>query len=188
MDNSIPQAEEKENTSFPFLPGDIEWFERAAVRLKEELILENKPNQNACGGGNGCLPGACAPLAFPYVPMQENNPARYDQKQALASGTLFPGLNLPFHKSVNGNLSNANTALGELMALDFAIDELGLYLTTHPQDQEVLDLYWTYIRMGKEGREKYQKMYGPLMQTDITEDEGYAWLKNPWPWDVGGND
>ena len=42
--------------------------------------------------------------------------------------------------------------------------------------------------MGKEGREKYQKMYGPLMQTDITEDEGYAWLKNPWPWDVGGTD
>jgi len=149
--------------------------------------LENKPNQNACGGGNGALPSACAPLVFPYVPMQENNPARYESKQALATGTLFPGLNLPFFKSINGNLSNADTALGELMALDFAIDELGLYLTTHPNDKEALELYWDYIRLGCEGRKAYLKMYGPLRQTDITEGDGYAWLKNPWPWEEGGN-
>ena len=39
----------------------------------------------------------------------------------------------------------ANTALSELMALDFAIDELGLYLTTHADDEEALQLYWDYI-------------------------------------------
>ena len=74
------------------------------------------------------------------------------------------------------------------MALDFAIDELGLFLTTHPDDQEVLDLYWTYIRLGQEGRAKYQKLYGPLLQTDITAGNGYQWLKDPWPWDEGGDD
>ena len=153
--------------------------------------MQDKPNvPNACGGGNGTLPGACAPLAFPYVPMQESNPARYEQKQALTNGTLFPGLNLPFHKTMNAKMApggGANTALAELMALDFATDELGLYLTTHPDDKEVLDLYWSYIRLANEGREKYQKLYGPILQTDITEGEGYAWLKNPWPWDEGGS-
>ena len=72
------------------------------------------------------------------------------------------------------------------MALDFAIDELGLYLTTHRDDQEALALYWDYIRLGQAGRKKYEELYGPLMQTDITEGT-FKWLDDPWPWDEGGN-
>ena len=152
--------------------------------------MEDKPSQggtSACGAGNGTLPGACAPLAFPYVPMQENNPVRFSRMEALQTGTLFPGLDLPFKAAIQARTKLANTALVELMALDFAIDELGIYLTTHSTDQEALQLYWSYINLAKEGREKYQKKYGPLLQTDLTPDQGYAWLKDPWPWDEGGN-
>ena len=152
--------------------------------------MEDKPSQggtSACGAGNGTLPGACAPLAFPYVPMQENNPVRFSRMEALQTGTLFPGLDLPFKAAIQARTKLANTALVELMALDFAIDEPGLYLTTHSKDQEALQLYWSYINLAKEGREKYQKKYGPLLQTDLTPDQGYAWLKDPWPWDEGGN-
>ena len=152
--------------------------------------MEDKPSQggtSACGAGNGTLPGACAPLAFPYVPMQENNPVRFSRMEALQTGTLFPGLDLPFKAAIQARTKLANTALVELMALDFAIDELGLYLTTHADDQEALQLYWSYINLAKEGREKYQKQYGPLLQTDLTPDQGFAWLKDPWPWDEGGN-
>lgn len=146
----------------------------------------NKPTN--CGGGNGSLPGSCAPMVFPYVPMQENNPPRYSQKDALRAGTLFPGLNLPFRAEMEKRAGVDNSALAELMALDFAIDELGLYLTTHPKDMEVLNLYWSYIKLARQGREQYQKLYGPLQQTELTPDDGYAWLENPWPWDKGGND
>ena len=73
------------------------------------------------------------------------------------------------------------------MALDFAIDELGLYLTTHRDDQEALALYWNYIRLGQEGRRRYEEMHGPLFQTDITEGS-FRWLDDPWPWDEGGNE
>lgn len=152
--------------------------------------MEDKPSQggtSACGAGNGTLPGACAPLAFPYVPRQENNPVRFSRMEALQTGTLFPGLDLPFKAAIQARTKLSNTALVELMALDFAIDELGLYLTTHADDQEALQLYWSYINLAKEGREKYQKQYGPLLQTDLTPDQGYAWLKDPWPWDEGGN-
>ena len=149
---------------------------------------QNKPENSTCGTGMGTLPGTCAQLAFPYIPMQENNPSRYSRMEALETGTLFPGLNLPFKAAIQARTKLANTALVELMALDFAVDELGLYLTTHAQDQEALQLYWSYVQLSKEGREKYQKMYGPLLQTDLTPEEGYAWLKDPWPWDFGGND
>lgn len=147
----------------------------------------NKPENSACGAGQGPLPG-CAQLAFPYIPMQENNPTRYSRMEALETGTLFPGLNLPFKAAIQARTQLANTALVELMALSFAVDELGLYLTTHAQDQEALDLYWSYVKLLKEGQEKYRKMHGPLLQTDLTPEDGYAWLKDPWPWDFGGND
>ncbi len=140
-----------------------------------------------CGMMDGTLPGSCAPMVFPYIPMQENDPPRYSQDDAMRAGTLFPGLNLPFHKEVRSCFPQANAALCELMALDFAIDELGLYLTTHPNDREVIELYWSYIRMGRQGREKYEAQYGPLMQTDITPG-GFKWLNDPWPWEMGGND
>ena len=140
-----------------------------------------------CSDRDGTLPCRCAPLAFPYIPMQNQNPKRYDQRQALQQGTLFPGLDLPFHRELQSRFPAANSALSELMALDFAIDEMGLYLVTHREDQEVLQLYWSYVKLAKEGRERYQKLYGPLLQTDLTPEEGYSWLKDPWPWDVGGN-
>ena len=44
----------------------------------------------ACGGINGSLPGTCAQMAFPYIPMQDMNPKRYDNREALQRGTLFP--------------------------------------------------------------------------------------------------
>ena len=142
----------------------------------------------SCGSGQGTLPGLCAPLAFPYVPMQEKNPVRYGRMEALQTGTLFPGLDLPFKAAIQANSKLNNTALVELMALDFAIDELGLYLTTHSDDREALQVYWSYIKLAQEGREKYQKLYGPLLQTDLTPDDGFSWLKDPWPWEKGGNE
>lgn len=142
--------------------------------------------QGVCSAGEGILPGTCAPLAFPYIPVQENNPPRYSKTDALQCGTLFPGLNLPFKDEISEKMNRENTALAELMALDFAIDELGLYLTTHPKDTEALDLYWAYIDLAKDGRKKYVARYGPLLQTDVTE-EGYTWLNDPWPWEEGGD-
>ena len=142
----------------------------------------------ACAPGMGALPNGCASLAFPYIPMQENNPVRFSRTEALQTGTLFPGLDLPFKAAIQAQTQLPNTALVELMALDFALKELNLYLDTHAGDQEVLQLYWSYLNLAREGREKYEKMYGPLTSTTPTPENGYAWLKDPWPWDVGGND
>ena len=140
-----------------------------------------------CREMDGCLPKGCGNMVFPYIAMQREDAQRYEDREALLQGTLFPGLDLPFCKELRSRFPKVNEALLELMALDFAIDELGLYLTTHAEDQEALNLYWSYIKLAKEGREKYQQMYGPLLQTDLTPEAGYAWLKDPWPWEEGGN-
>lgn len=151
------------------------------------MPMDTSSSATPCGVQRGKLPGKCAPMAFPYVPVQDNNPVRYSRMEALETGTLFPGLNLPFKEAIQRRTQLNNTALVELMALDFAIQELGLYLTTHAHDQEALQLYWSYVQLSKEGREKYQSMYGPLMETDLTPEDGFVWLNDPWPWDLGGN-
>lgn len=148
------------------------------------VTMERRPS---CDNGDGRLPGVCAPMVFPYVPMQGENAQRYGQQEALQEGTLFPGLNLPFHRELKTRFPAVNTALSELMALDFAIDELGLYLNTHRNDEDALELFWSYIRLANEGRQKYVAMYGPLLQTDLTPG-AYRWLDDPWPWEKGGND
>ena len=142
---------------------------------------------NTCGQGKGSLPGQCAALVFPYIPMQEKNPPVYEQSQALATGTLFPGLYLPFHKEMSGRLNCDTTALCELMALDFAISELGLYLDTHKDDQEAFAMFQKYVALFQKGREQYEKLYGPLQQSAAAAGDSYRWLENPWPWDdMGG--
>ena len=149
--------------------------------------MEMTPKPPVCAAGNGSLPGSCASMAFPFIAKQNNNPERYSQQDGLRVGTLFPGLNLPFHADLEGRFPTTNTALSELMALDFAIQELALYLTTHRDDTEALNLFRAYVKLAKEGREKYEESYGPLCKTALV-GSGFAWIDNPWPWDLGGND
>ncbi|MDE6107979.1 MAG: spore coat protein CotJB [Oscillospiraceae bacterium] len=125
----------------------------------------------------------CAPLAVPYVPFQQQNPKRYSQSEALSNGTLFPGLNLPFHLKVNApNVATGH--LGELQALEFVLLELGLYLDTHQGDEEAFALFQQYAALEKAGREKYEAMHGPLFQCSTANQKTFSsWISNPWPWD-----
>ena len=106
----------------------------------------------------------------------------------LFLGWLLPCGAVAAKSAIQARTQLPNTALVELMALDFAVKELNLYLDTHANDQEALDLYASYIKMAKEGRAKYLAQYGPLNSDDLTPGGGYAWLNDPWPWELGGND
>ena len=76
-----------------------------------------------------------------------------------------------------------NTPLSELMALDFVLDELELYLDTHKDDKEAFATYQSFLRLAAEGHKKYVSLYGPISQTDMLGATSYNWINNPWPWD-----
>lgn len=134
------------------------------------------------GGIQGVLP-PCGDLATPYVPMMEPLPDRYSYTEALNSGTLFPALNLPFHLMVDAN-DVVKTPLNELQALEFVVAELGLYLDTHPDDEEAFYVYKQYVELEKDARKAYVANKGPLFQLDSAQSETYTWVKEPWPWHV----
>ncbi len=144
----------------------------------------NKPSA-VCDIRNGRLPGLCQSLAFPYVPMQESTDGSYEQNTALECGTLFPGLNLPFVAAMKSRNKSLSGPLAELMALDFAVHELVLYLDTHRNDRQALEMLHYYHKLAMEGRMKYQQKYGPLTTWDIGSKQ-YNWPDAPWPWEGEG--
>ena len=136
-------------------------------------------------GTEGRLP-AMAPLANPYVPFQMENPPKYEARKGLVRGTLFPGLDLPFMGMVNKKELPV-TPQTELQMLGFAINELALYLDTHRDDEEALELYRQYQDLYHKGMMTYGKEYGPLNHSFPGQGKSYSWLDDPWPWEYAAN-
>ena len=144
--------------------------------------MDKKKNERH--GHEGRLP-AMAPLANAYVPFQLENPPMYEARKGLVRGTLFPGLDLPFMGMVNKKERNI-TPRTELQTLAFAIQELALYLDTHRDDKEALEMYQAYQKMYHQGMMEYSRQCGPLNHRTPSEGE-YRWLDDPWPWEYCAN-
>lgn len=143
----------------------------------------NRPAEQS--GAVGRLPEV-AYLANPFVPFQMENPAKYEARKGLVRGTLYPGLDLPFLGMQNDKQLPV-TPMSELQALSFAVNELALYLDTHRDDQEALELYRKYQEMERKCAEEYQKNFGPLNHRSIGNSKEYEWLNDPWPWEYAKN-
>lgn len=152
------------------------------ISFKGGISLEDrKRTEKDDMGRMGVLPHY-AYLANPFVPFQRENAPKYEAKKGLVRGTLFPGLELPFMGMVNGK-ELCDTPLHELQALAFAIQELALYLDTHRNDRDALELYKAYQELYERGKEVYVRDYGPLNHMTMEQGDHYRWLKDPWPWD-----
>ena len=144
--------------------------------------MDKVPNRRR--GMYGRLPEE-APLANPYVPYQDENPPQYEARKALVRGTLYPGLDLPFKGMVNEQ-EKPVTPLTELQVMAFALQELALYLDTHRDDQEALEIYRAYQKMYHDSMKCYQEQCRPLNHHTPVDGE-YRWLDDPWPWEYAGN-
>jgi len=142
------------------------------------------PKMNERTGHEGKLP-EMAPLANPYVPFQQMDPPKYEPEKALIRGTLFPGLDLPFMGMVNKQ-EKPMTPLTELQTMAFVIQELALYLDTHRDDAEALEVYRSFQKQYNKAREQYERTCGPMNHMSVTEG-AYAWLDDPWPWEIARN-
>lgn len=145
--------------------------------------MESQAQRKRCTEGR--LP-QMAPLANPYVPFQLENPPKYEPGMALIRGTLFPGLDLPFMNMVN-NKEKEPTPKSELQKLAFMIQELALYLDTHPDDREALEAYQNYQKIYAKLAKEYGEHVAQLNHAQPTDGERYRWLDDPWPWEFAAN-
>ena len=135
-------------------------------------------------------------LAMATIPMQKwCEPSDY--KTALQVGTIFPSLDLEFFKSVSGfspaccsgASSEKESSMDEINAVSFAINDLTLYLDTHPKCPEGLKLFKELLARRVELLADYAAKYNPLTQLSIAtgtpDANAYSWAEGPLPWEGG---
>ena len=68
--------------------------------------------------------------------------------------------------------------------VSFMIDDITLFLDTHPDCREAIDAYNHFKMMRCEAVSDYVKQYGPLNRYDVdTCDDWNVWIDGPWPWE-----
>lgn len=129
----------------------------------------------------GRLP-ASAPLANPYVPYQSQNPQMHEVPIGFVRGTIYTGLDLPFHGSLNQYPKHQDT-MTQLQQAKFAVQEIALYLDTHPNDVIANEKLEAYQKICKEKTIEYEQKYGPLTHLSTSGYGKYQWLDGHWPWE-----
>lgn len=77
---------------------------------------------------------------------------------------------------------NREQLLKEIMAVDFTITDLHLYLNTHPCECQAVNLYNSYVQKSRSLRETFEKSFGPLNSLTSFSACPFQWINPPWPW------
>ena len=72
--------------------------------------------------------------------------------------------------------------------VSFAVDDVRLFLDTHPCDANALAYFHEYSKLRNQALKEYAKYYGPLtVDTTMTScTDRWNWINEPWPWQEGG--
>lgn len=87
--------------------------------------------------------------------------------------------------SMNQNCMNRGQLLQEIDRVSFAVNDLNLYLDSHPYDQKALACFREHSARRNELLKLYASQYGPLT-IDTANDSAcssWDWICQPWPWE-----
>lgn len=73
--------------------------------------------------------------------------------------------------------------LKEIMAYDFYLVELNLFLDTHPTNEKAINLFNETLKKARVLRENFEKVYGPLTTYNSFSGTPWQWINSPWPWE-----
>lgn len=71
----------------------------------------------------------------------------------------------------------------EIARVSFTMDELRLFLDTHPHDREALSAVRELRKQRERLLESYERSFGPISAYQAGGTEKWNWLQQPWPWE-----
>jgi len=124
----------------------------------------------------------------------------YDYQTALEEGTLFPCLNFPFFKapikkcqcstsnpSAGSSQQSREEMMSQLTAISFALNDLTLYLDTHPDCPNGTKLFYSLSNQRLTLLSQFAAKFYPLTQLSMITGEydanKYGWVEGPMPWE-----
>ncbi len=81
------------------------------------------------------------------------------------------------------NLNAQQSLLRRLQIQGFALDDVKLFLDTHPDNQLALDYYNKYQAMRDQTYKEYTDTYGPMSAERANVTDRWTWVDTPWPWE-----
>ncbi len=142
-------------------------------------------------------------LAIASIPVQVWGEL-YTQEEALKAGTIFKDLDMPFFAAENITPSNQRVTdslkdpkqqkreekIEEIQRISFLLDDLRLYLDTHPSDLQGIAALKSALKERKKQTEEFAREFYPLtfdcMETifqDQPELSCFCWQEGPVPWE-----
>ena len=76
----------------------------------------------------------------------------------------------------------------QIMAVRFALYDLGLYLDSHPCDEQAMQLRRLYKEKLHKLIDEYEQCYGAYVLTQHDVSCWQEWVSGPWPWEYTKGD
>lgn len=74
--------------------------------------------------------------------------------------------------------------MNKINEYSFAVNEMTLFLDTHPYDTDALAFFQKYRVLRMEAIDEYAKYYAPLLIDHAPcEKTPWSWTNEPWPWE-----
>jgi len=73
----------------------------------------------------------------------------------------------------------------QLQCLFFVLDDIRLFLDTHPCDPMALECYDKFRKLKDEALAEYTSRFGPMdsYNVDLNKCDCWTWVETPWPWE-----
>lgn len=72
--------------------------------------------------------------------------------------------------------------------VSFAVDDILLFLDSHPDCPEALAYFHEHSKLRKAALKEYARRFGPLTidTANDTSSNSWEWIYQKWPWEGGG--
>lgn len=89
--------------------------------------------------------------------------------------------------SMSCSCSN-NQLLQKINEVSFAVNDILLFLDTHPNCEEAMNYYQEMVLLRNKYLKEYAASYGPLTvdTARMSEENCWKWALQPFPWEVEG--
>ncbi|MGI6093853.1 MAG: spore coat protein CotJB [Lachnospiraceae bacterium] len=89
---------------------------------------------------------------------------------------------------MNNQKPSKQQLMNTINEVSFAVNDILLYLDTHPDDTNALAFYRAKMKVRKEALREYAELYGPLTidTADDASSQSWEWVMQPWPWEGKG--
>lgn len=155
-----------------------------------DTIIQDKPNTTVQ------MPCTLAIATVPSQPWSQP----YDCAKALSVGTIFPNLHMPFFGGGDADASvpcklkepagARDKMLREIDEAGFAVNDITLYLDTHPEDTEAIAYFKQHLDKRNELLKQFAAEFDPLIMNDVSQGSNgnhWTWADGPMPWEGGTN-